>query len=502
MSERTEGDRAGRAGIAAGIWLGSVVLAIIGAVDASRHQDLLAGGVGLPLVVALSAVATSGIGAIVAGKTGNLVGWLLAKGGLVLAAGLVAALTVVNACATDGSPATWLVAVALGGTALWWACLTTSVALFPSGRGRSGRSAAVLMTGPALAWAGAAAAIVGALAHPAASARSLGLSLCAGGGTPTSQIAAIALLGAGFIVATAVSLWRVVRLHDAERRQLMPVAAIAAVEVLLLVGAVFIEPWARPYAGDAPWVVAAWVGAGLGLPVAVAVSVIRHRTFGIFRLVGFRADYRLWTVGLAAAAGIAAIGIAWGLTALLGLSDEAAAVGLVTLAAAALIFPFWWRRQAIVDARFEQHREDPAAVVEAIAARCPAPTRTGSRCEDRCSISCGRPRSWWSKVRGACDSRSTDDREVGRHTFVHGGYDLETMRCAMELLRPAGGRAGEALAGRTVLDIGANIGSVSLVAAHAAVRRHRRIRRRARARCHRELLVLNMHSTTWATGCT
>ena len=447
--------------IAAGIWLASVALAVVGAIDASRHEDLLAGGVGLSLVVALSAVATAGIGAIVAGKTGNLVGWLLAKGGLVLAAGLVAALSVVNACATDGSPATWLVVVALGGTGLWWACLTTSVALFPSGRVGRGRSTTVLMTGPALAWVGAAAATVGALARPAASARSLGLGVCAGGGAPSPQIVAIALLGAGFVVATGVTLRRVTRLRDGERRQLMPVAAVAAVEVVLLIGAALIEPWARPYTGDAPWVVAAWVGAGLGLPVAVAVSVIRHRTFGIFRLVGFRTDYRLWTVGLAAAAGIAAIGVAWGLTALLGLSDEPAVVGLVTLAAAALIFPFWWRRQGIVDARFEQHREDPAAVVEAIAA--------GSTGTDADRVPMRGPVfdllgpfAPIVIVEGEGGMRfavRTDDREIGRHTFVNGAYDLETMRCALRLLQTEGGRT---LEGRTVLDVGANIG-VSIV---------------------------------------
>jgi FkbM family methyltransferase len=53
----------------------------------------------------------------------------------------------------------------------------------------------------------------------------------------------------------------------------------------------------------------------------------------------------------------------------------------------------------------------------------------------------------------------TDDREIGRHTFVNGAYDLETMRCALQLLQTEGGRT---LQGRTVLDVGANIG-VSII---------------------------------------
>lgn len=461
MSERTEGDRAGRVWIAAGIWLASLTLAIVGAVDASQHEGLLAGGAGLSLIIAVSAVATAGIGAIVAGKTGNLVGWALAKGGLVLSAGLVAAPSVANACAAGRSPATWSVTVALGGTALWWACVTTSVALFPSGRVGRGRSATVLMTGPALAWAGAVAAIVGSLAHPAASARSLSVGACAGGGTPPSQGVAITLLAAGFVVAAAVAMRRVARLRGEERRQLTSVAAVAAVEAVLLAGAALIEPWARPFSGDAPWVVAAWVGAGLGLPVAVAISVIRHRTFGIFRLVGFRTDYRIWTVGLAAAAGIAAIGVAWGLTAILGLSDEAVAMGLGTLAAAALIFPFWWRLQAVVDARFEQHREDPAAVVEAIAAGSAGADADRGPMRGPVFDLLG-PFAPIVVVEGEGGMRfavRTDDREIGRHTFVNGAYDLETMRCALRLLQT---EAGRTLEGRTVLDVGANIG-VSIV---------------------------------------
>ena len=46
----------------------------------------------------------------------------------------------------------------------------------------------------------------------------------------------------------------------------------------------------------------------------------------------------------------------------------------------------------------------------------------------------------------------TDDPEVGRHTFVHGAYDLDAMRGAMSVL-------GGGLKGGTVLDVGANIGT-------------------------------------------
>jgi FkbM family methyltransferase len=444
------------------MWLASVALAAAGAVDASHHASALAGGSLLTLIIAVSAVATAGIGAVVAGKTGNLVGWLLAGGGVALSAGLSGMVSSGTACGPDNSSATWLAVVSIGGPVVWWACLTTSLALFPSGQVGRRRTAALLLAGPVLAWTGAAVAAVGASTRPGASVRDLGLGNCAGGGIPRAQTAGVAVLVAGYFITVGLMLLRVPRLKGRERPQLLPVAITAAAVGLLLAAAAVIEPWARPFSGDAPWVVASWVVAGLAIPLAVTVSVIRYHTFGIHRFIDYLSDYRLWTVGSAALGVVAATGLGWGAAALVGLSRQPIAVALATLGAAAAAFPFWRHGQAVVDARYGQRQRDPAVVLEALAHGTSGGSDGALRGPIFDLLERFAPIVIVEGDSGMRFAVRTDDREIGRHTFVNGAYDLKTMRFAMELLEAELGRGPTPLAGRTVLDVGANIG-ISIV---------------------------------------
>jgi FkbM family methyltransferase len=458
VSERTEDDRAGRRWAATAIWLATAALALIGATNAVRHAALLAGGSRLALVIAASSVATAGIGAVVAGKTGNRIGWLLAGGALALSVGLGAG---VSAAMTCGSPAGWLGFFAVTGAAAWWAALTSSIALYPSGQTGGGRRAGALIVGPVLAWVGVAIVAGAALTQPGASALTLSLGTCLRTPADTTLVAGFAILAAGYAAALALALRRVRSLQGEERRRLLPVAAVATVGAVLLVMAPVFEAWARPSSGDAPWVIAAWIAAGLGLPLAVAVSVIRCQTFGIYRFASYLADYRLWTAGYAALAVAAATGVGWGIAAALGLSRQPVAVGIATLAAAAAIFPLWRRRQAIVDARFGQRQPDPAASLETLAASLTDETADPLRGSVFDLLERFAPMVVVEGAEGMRFAVRTNDAEIGRHTFVHGAYDLDPMRRALDRLgRELGDPAP--LSGRTVLDVGANIG-ISIV---------------------------------------
>ena len=426
--------------------------------NAVHRASLLTSGDGLALIVAAAGVATAGIGAVVAGKTGNPIGWLLAAGGLALSAGLAAAIPVATPC---GSSSGSLALLATAGPAVWWMCLTTSIALYPSGQIGHGRGVAVRMAGPSSACVGVLLVAAAAWRDPVASVHELALATCRGSVAPPSLVVGFALLVAGFAAALAGALRRTGRLEGEERQQLMPVVAVALAEGVFLIAVPVFEPWARPFSGGAPLVVAAWVVAGLGIPLAVSVSVIRSRAFGIYRFAGYLADYRLWTAWHAAIGVVAATGIGWGVTASLGLSKEPVVVGLATLAAAAAVFPLWRRRQAMVDARFGQRRKDPAATLETLATSLIDESVDPLRGSVFDLLGRFAPIVIVDGEGGMRFAVRTNDREIGRHTFVHGAYDLSTMRRAIDRL---GSELGDPapLAGRTVLDVGANIG-ISIV---------------------------------------
>jgi FkbM family methyltransferase len=443
---------------AAIVWLATVARAVIASVAALRHDQLLPGGASLSLLIAVSAVVTAGVGAVIAGRTGNVVGWLMEAAGLELAFGVGAAISVIGPCGTVAADTVWL--AVLGGAA-WWAFLWTSAALFPSGRPGRGPTALVGIVGTVVLWAGMVTTTVGAALDAGSALDAFGVhDACPTSIAMTATIrTGAALMGIGALAVLVATIRRAARAGGETRAQLAPVAAATFAAAVTLGIARLVEPRAAPLSGDAPWIVAAWALAGIGIPLGVAISIVRSRTFGIYRLIGFTADYRLWMIAQAVVAVAAAVVIGWAVTTLLGLDDEPVAVAIVTLMAAAGLYPVWRRRQASVDARFGQRRPDPAAAIASL----DLGSIDGDTEPARGPVfDLLRPFAPIVVVEGESGMRfavRTDDAEIGRHTFVHGGYDLGAMRRAIDLLELEG---GVPLWGRTVLDVGANVG-VSIV---------------------------------------
>ncbi len=465
---------------AIGAWVLGLTAAAMAtaAVRALGHHAQPPGGDRLVLLIAAGAAFTAFVGAVVAAKTGNATGWLMAAGGTALAAGSWAAAIAVTGCGAGGGAIAILTstpdassgtpAASVVGVGIWAACTITALTFFPFGtpgpireRGIGGRR---LLAAPGLAWLGTAAIALAALASTESlGALAYGAPGCVGArGTalPAAAVAGTALLGAAFLAALVFAWRRVGAVSGSDRDQLRPVVVAASATAVACVAA-FAVPGARPFAEDQPLKVAAWCLGAIGIPVAVTVAVVRYRAFGIFRFVGFMADYRIWTVGMAAAALAVAASVAAIVATSAGFEYLPIAVAAAALVAGAAIAPFWWQAQTRVNRRYGQHEQDPAAVLADIA------ERSRQRADDTALrgpafdlLGSLAPAVVVDSDAGMRFALPTADREVARHTFVHGAYDLATMRCAMELLAESRGTSAErVLAGGGVLDVGANIGT-------------------------------------------
>lgn len=215
--------------------------------------------------------------------------------------------------------------------------------------------------------------------------------------------------------------------------------------------------------GGGPWSWAAGTTIGFFLPACLVVSAVRWKLFDVWRFGGYLADYRLWTASFAMLAA-AVVGAA---ATLLGLAVgvpawRAIAIGAAAVVAAALAGAGRARLQDRVDRRFGQHQEDPARTLEDLAGRWggedwdPGSLR-GPVFDLLAHVA---PMVVVEGVDGVRFAVHTNDREIGRHTFVHGAYDLPTMEVAMRLL----GDQGHELRGRSFLDVGANIGTAAVMA--------------------------------------
>ena len=426
-------------------------------------------------VVAAGSVTTAAVGALIAGKTGNATGWLLLVGGV----GLGVALLLGQSAPGCGGVATqqaflairsatpaWQVAGSVAGVAIWGACLITAVTFYPFGPStlRDGWAAGRQpFVAPALAWTGAVVATGAALGAHARVAPfgATSVRLCRapflGTARPPALITGVMLLALGAAVALVIAWRRERAVSGSDRAQLLPVLATATAAALALAATLLIaDP--GPLWGNSWSFVVAWALAAIAIPLAVAVTIIRSHAFGIYRFVGFMADYRIWTASLGVGAIAAVLGFTWLIAWVLGVDDVPLAVAAVALAMGAAAYPSWRGWQARVDARYGQHQEDPAEVLERLTTEVGDPAQVRGPVFDLLARVAP-----MVVVEGEAGMRflvSTDDREVGRHTFVHGGYDLGTMRCAMDLLAASRGVVpGMALAGGAVLDIGANIGT-------------------------------------------
>jgi hypothetical protein len=109
-------------------------------------------------------------------------------------------------------------------------------------------------------------------------------------------------------------------------------------------------------------------GIAVGIPLAVAVAILRHRLYDIDRLINRTLVYGLLTALLAGvyAGAVLILGQVFGGV---GGDPPSWAVAGATLAVAALFQPARRRIQAVVDRRFNRRKYDAARTVEALSAR-------------------------------------------------------------------------------------------------------------------------------------
>jgi len=313
------------------------------------------------------------VGAVIAARTRNRVGWLF------LTFGLIAALEVVvvpykvrGALLAPGSLPAPEVVGQLGAVA-WPASflfLGLLLLVFPDGRLPSPR------------WRPAAAVFVGAW----------GLGMLYGlfepptgtwyGGFPQTNPLAIEALRhpawkavyqangtvavAGLPVVALAPLQRFRRAGPVQRQQLKWFAFVVGGCFASMLAAVVMQPLLPVVAG---WLVAvASAGVVVGLPLAVGVAILRYRLYDIDRLISRTLVYATLTVILGLCYGVLVLTLGQ-LFGRVGERTPSLAVAAATLAVAALFQPARRRTQQTVDRRFNRRRYNAARTIEAFSAR-------------------------------------------------------------------------------------------------------------------------------------
>jgi len=313
------------------------------------------------------------VGAVIAARTRNRVGWLF------LTFGLIAALEVVvvpykvrGALLAPGSLPAPEVVGQLGAVA-WPASflfLGLLLLVFPDGRLPSPR------------WRPAAVVFVGAW----------GLGMLYGlfepptgtwyGGFPQTNPLAIEALRhpawkavyqangtvavAGLPVVALAPLQRFRRAGPVQRQQLKWFAFVVGGCFASMLAAVVMQPLLPVVAG---WLVAvASAGVVVGLPLAVGVAILRYRLYDIDRLISRTLVYATLTVILGLCYGVLVLTLGQ-LFGRVGERTPSLAVAAATLAVAALFQPARRRTQQTVDRRFNRRRYNAARTIEAFSAR-------------------------------------------------------------------------------------------------------------------------------------
>jgi hypothetical protein len=312
------------------------------------------------------------VGAVIAARQRNRIGWLF------LAFGLAAALLVFadfyfvrEAMVTPGSlPAGrvvgWIASV-LWPSGYLFLCLL--LLLFPNGRLPSPRWRPVALS-LAISWS----TVILSNAFTPRTTTQMGVEFTNPMGvqalghpgwkavTQGAVVIAIATLGA----AALAPLLRFRRADPVQRQQLKWfafVVGIGAISVLVALGVVGV----LPIVATVLWGVAT-VGVVAGLPVAVALAILRYRLYDIDRLINRTLVYAILTavLGLGYAGAVLALGQLFGGV---GQRTPSWAVAGVTLAVAALFQPARRRIQQAVDRRFNRRKYNTAKTIEAFSTR-------------------------------------------------------------------------------------------------------------------------------------
>jgi hypothetical protein len=300
---------------------------------------------------------------IVANRPRSVVGWLLAVAGAMLAISLFSESYTYYAVAHGPLPlvpwAAWYVNWSFG---VAWALVFAAILLFPNGRLPSPRWRAISL----LATTGFTTAIVLLALQPGALTDFKGIAAIdnpigiAAAGAVADRIGFLLVVVVPLVVLTPVAaiVTRLRCARGAERRQVEWLAWIFSVAAFAYLGRVGLQ---IGLPGRLPWLATALnQTAGLlmfvGLPVAIAVAILRHNLYDIDIIIN-----RTLVFGLASAA----LGVFYGLSIILCqfvlqplTARSNLAVAVSTLAVAALFSSVRRRAQRIVDRRFYRHKYD------------------------------------------------------------------------------------------------------------------------------------------------
>jgi hypothetical protein len=364
-------------------WSLTVVLLVTAIALPASPSDQGGQGVGFFVLLAAQALTFATVALVLIGaQPGNAVSWLFAAVGVIVALYLVTeryqhfALEVHDGRLPFGVASawvqTWLYVPALGVVS------TLLPLIFPTGRLVSRRWV------PALVLAGVASAglLLGDALAPGVMSQSSVVNPV--GISPEAYAWLSKTAGVGFAVsgvvgfAALVARWRVA--EDAERQQLKWFAYFALLIPTFLVANAVVNLLGldEPYRTLITAVVAA--GAFLGLPVGVAISILRYRLYDIDLVIKRTVVYAALTATLVTAYLVSVLLLRLALSPLTGRSDLAVAGS--TLAVAALFRPLRGRFQNVVDRRFFRSRYDPQLTVQEFAARLRDELDVGAMSDD------------------------------------------------------------------------------------------------------------------------
>ena len=321
------------------------------------------------VVIGVASMSFATVGAILVRRLPrNLIGWLLAAGGLCFAAGNGAAgLADYGLTAHPGSVpgaiwfawlSQWIWAPAIGAVVLL-------ALVYPSGRMLSTRWRPLGAAGAfviAFLSVGSAMSPWPAGVFPAQN--PLGIA----GALPDTASVLVALLTVAVVVLAVTSLvLRYRRAAGIERAQLKWFAYVAAISVpaVVVTTALYGMTGAALIVANVAGLVA--FGGFAFVPIAIGIAVLRYRLYEIDRLISRTIGWGVLTVIL----GAMFVGLVLGLQAVLAPftgSNELAVAGS-TLLVFSLFQPLRRRVQAVVDRRFNRARYDAQTAVDAFSSR-------------------------------------------------------------------------------------------------------------------------------------
>jgi hypothetical protein len=311
------------------------------------------------------------VGAVVAARRRNTIGWLFLGVAMVAAVGAFSAEYAVRAVVTApgslpaGGFAAWLTTWVF---TLIFPALGLLLVLFPDGRPPSPRWRLVawglwLSLGAWAVWLMLRPEPIDLVGRTVANPFGIpALGLPAVVGTPLAALNVTVVVASLFAAALA-PFWRRRRAGAVQRQQLKWLAFVA-VGVPVTVAVSFGLLTVLPAVSEVVLIVMLALVTG-GIPVAVGLAVLRYRLYDIDRLITRALVYGALTVLLGLAYALGAVGAGQ----LLGRDRSSVAVAGVTLACAAAFQPARRRVQAAVDRRFNRRRYDAARTVEAFSAR-------------------------------------------------------------------------------------------------------------------------------------